>query len=341
MLHKILAPLDGSELADAVLPHVVSLTGINGTTVTLLHVLEADGFTSLEIDPVEWHLRKSEAQTYLSEASERLQQQGVMTNQIVLEGRAADRIVEYAQREDVDLVVLSTHGKGGLSGWNVSSIAQKVIHRVRKSTLIVPSHHSINYLESPVGHRGSEAGTQPVNYRRILVPLDGSSRAECVLPVAEALAQKHKAELMLVHVVTQPEMIQRMPLSDEDKELTRQVVERNRQEASRYFEQLERRISPKPTTHIVESDNVEYTLLDLSERESVDLVLLTAHGHTGHNGSAYGRLATSFIGHGSIPLYVHQDLHMDEIRPLYAEQMLNNLRRKPEHRINAYDYAAN
>jgi nucleotide-binding universal stress UspA family protein len=180
-----------------------------------------------------------------------------------------------------------------------------------------------------------------ISYQRILVPLDGSPRAECVLPLATALARTHGAELILAHVITKPEMFQRMPLSEEEKALVNQVVARNRREALRYFEQLQTRLSPKPTTLVLESDSVEYTLLDLAETEAVDLVMLAAHGYMGHNGGAYGRLAARFIEHGSVPLYVHQDLTVDEIKPLYAEQMINNLAPKREQCINAYDYAAN
>lgn len=364
MLDTILVPLDGSEWADGVLPHVAALTRINGTTVTLMHVLEADGHPAAgesvpDIDPVEWHLRKSEVQTYLSEASQRLEQAGLATEQIVLEGRVADRIVEYAQKEDMDLVVLSSHGQGGLSGWNISSIAQKVIHRVRKSMLIIPAHRAFNYpnieqhnldhhdsesqsTEEPrAGHRRPPTSLPSIAYRRILVPLDGSPRAECVLPLATALARTFDAELIFTHVVTKPQMIQRMPLSEDEKSLVNQIVERNRSEALRYFEQLQSRISPKPVTHVLEGDNVEYKILELAEAKSVDLVVMAAHGHTGHNGDAYGSLAARLIEHGSLPLYVHQDLDVNEITPLYAERMINHLEPNREQRINTYDYTAN
>jgi len=354
MLNKILVPLDGSELADTVLPHVAALTRINGTTITLLHVLEAaenssTGKSLQEVDPVEWHLRKSEVQTYLRETSQRLRWANLSSEEIVLEGRAADRIVEYAQKEDVDLVALSSHGNGGLSSWNISSTAQKVIHRVRKSTLIIPAHYNVRYQntdqqndnqEQDAGHRMTPTEIPPISYQRILVPLDGSPRAECVLPIATALARVHGAELILVHVVTKPEMIERMPLSEEEKGLVTQIVKRNHAEVSRYFEQLQARISPRPSTLILERNNVEYALLDLAENESIDLVILAAHGHTGHNGGAYGRLATRFIDHGRMPLYVHQDLTVDEIQPLYAEEMIGNLEPKREQRVSTYDYAA-
>jgi len=334
MLDTILAPLDGSALADVVLPHIVALTRINGTKVTLLHVLEtqrADAAQSeaAQVDPVEWNLRKTEAHTYLDETGERLRVFDLPTEQVVLEGRAAQQIVDYAHKKDFDLIALSSHGQGGLSGWNLSSVASKIVNRIRKSVLVIPAHRSVQQHEL-------EEGLQPIRYRRILVPLDGSQRAECVLPLAEAVARQQDAELMLVHVVTPPETIQRMPLSTEDQTLLKRIVERNRTEATRYLEQLRTRISTKAQTRILESDHVERTLLDLVEDESIDLVILAAHGNSGHNGCAYGRLAAGLLHNGRVPLYIHQDLAVDEIQPLYAERMLQTRKESASYQSPIY-----
>ncbi|MCB0111467.1 MAG: universal stress protein [Caldilineaceae bacterium] len=348
MLDKILAPLDGSALADVVLPHIIALTRINGTKVTLLHVLETQRTQAgqsgpAQVDPVEWNLRKAEAEGYLEETAERIRACDVPTEQIVLEGRAAERIIDYAQKGNFDLVAMSSHGQGGLSGWNLSSVSSKVVDRIRKSVLVIPAHNSL--------HQESEQNDlQSVRYRRILLPLDGSQRSECVLPVADALARHHSAELILAHVVTPPETIQRMPLSHEDQALLKRIVERNRTEATRYLEQLRTRLSSSATTRIVESDNVESTLLDMVENESVDFVILSAHGNSGHNERAYGRLAAGFLNDGSVPLYIHQDLSVDEIQPLYAERMMQTMKQPSGYQlpgfptnINAYvmGYAVN
>ncbi len=135
---------------------------------------------------------------------------------VLLEGRAADRIVDYAQSEGYDFLVFTSHGRGGLTGWNMSSVASKIAVRAATSMLVVrPSPTSVSQYEGTL---------QPVRYRRILVPLDGSQRAEHVLPMAGALAEHHGADLVLLHVVTQPELIQRMPLTEEEIELVDKVV---------------------------------------------------------------------------------------------------------------------
>lgn len=325
MLGKILAPLDGSTLAEVTLPHIVALNRINGTNVTLLHVLETQHTQGVrmaptQVDPVEWNLRKAEGQSYLEEIANRLQPHDMATETVVLQGQAAERIVDYAQKEEFNLIALSSHGQGGLSGWNLSSVASKVVYRSRKSLLVIPAHRSMTQHHTKSGEQGGEL--RSVQYQRILVPLDGSQRSECVLPLAEALARQHGAELILVHVVTPPEMIHRMPLSADDVALLTRIVDRNRMEATHYLEQIHAQLAPLASTRILNSDNVERALLQLAESESVDLIILAAHGSSGYNGRVYGHLVTSLINDSSVPLYIHQDFNINEMKPLYAEQML-------------------
>ena len=80
------------------------------------------------------------------------------------------------------LIILSSHGQSGLSEWNVSSVVQKIVLRARTSIMIVRAYQRI------------PPETAGLRYRRILVPLDGSQRAECVLPVAVTLARSHEAK---------------------------------------------------------------------------------------------------------------------------------------------------
>ncbi len=313
MLNKVLVPLDGSPLATCVIPHLVALTRATEAQITLLRVTEMSNDQSGRINPVEWHLSKVEAQTYLDEIAEQIAQ---FTDQKpetqVLQGPVAERIIEYAQKHNHDLIVLSTHGQSGLNGWNVSSVAQKVINRAGLSILLVPAYRHEICLED--GKWGD------IHYQHILAPLDGSQRAECVLPIAASLAQQYQAELLLAHVVARPEMIQRMPLTSEDTMLADQVVERNQAQATKYFEQLQNRLSPAPRTLVVVSEHVISELHKLLEQEKIDLVLVSAHGNSGQNQWPYGSVVTSFITYSPVPLLILQDLPLYEIQPTEAER---------------------
>lgn len=322
MFEKIVAPLDGSAFAASVIPHVMALVQVMGAQVTLLRVMVRDAATPVAVNPLDWQLQKTEAQTYLDEMSSRLTTViGDQPQTVVLEGRAADRIIEYAQQTDCDLVALSSHGQSGLHGWNVSSIAQKVIHRVGKSILLVRAYQMV-----ASGQVGEWEG---IHYQRIVVPLDGSPRSEHVLPVATALAKWHDAELLLVHVVTRPTMIQRMPLTAEDSALADQLFDRNQSQANKYLEQLRTRLEPVPQIHVITGDNTPAALHKFITQQEADLLIMSAHGQSAQRQWPYGSLVTSFIDHGATSLLVLQDMTASAIEPTAAELAAEAIRRQP------------
>jgi nucleotide-binding universal stress UspA family protein len=269
---------------------------------------------------VDWHLRKVEAQTYLDELAGQLRPFGLTVHIDVLEGPPADRIIDYAQRNAYDIIALSSHGHNGLTGWTLSSVAHKVIQRARKSILLVPAYHA-----SALAGQGHDGALGSVHYRRILVPLDGSPRAECILNKASALARYYEAELVLAHVVTPPYLIQRMPFTNEDHALIQQVIERNRYEAQRYFDQLHGRLGLVPQIRILEGEHVPTTMTKLIQEEDIDLVLLSAHGHVHEDKRPYGNLASHLITYGAVPVMVCQDLSQHEIELTRAEHAFNTL----------------
>lgn len=312
MFNRILVPLDGSSLAECVLPHVITMARATGAEVTLLRAIEQNHKSEPvpSIDPLDWHLYKAEAQAYLDGVNSRLQATGLFAKSVLLEGNAAERIVEFVQEADIDLIILSSHGRSGLSGWNISSVVQKVILRAYTSVLIIPAYQATH---SPL------VDTE-LTYRRILAPLDGSQRAECILPVlSSGLSQAPDSELLLLHVVARPEMPRRTPLTAEDRELAERLVERNYDEMSKYLTQLKSRLPGNVQIDIRTSDNVIATLHNIVEEEAVDLVLLSAHGYTGENKHPYGSVVTSFIAYGTKPLLIVQDLQPDAIEQSKAE----------------------
>ena len=220
----------------------------------------------------------------------------------VLEGLIAEGITEYAQSRGMKLIVLSSHGRHGLTQWGISSITQKTILSAQTSLLIVRAHQY-------VGH--SDELTEAPAYRHILVPLDGSQRAENVLPTVTQLANFHKSQIHLVQVVQTPEMARQMPPVREDIELSNRVVERNREEAERYLEQLKSRSYLEGIaiqTHLVASDNAAAALHQLVEQEQIDLVVLSAHGYSGNHQWPYGSMVNNFISYGKTSLLIVQDL---------------------------------
>lgn len=312
MINKILVPLDGSPLSACVLPHVVTMARTTGAQVTLLRVIEHNHELFTGVNPAEWRLFKFEAQAYLDELQIQLAHWLATEPQtMVREGPAADQIIEQAQQGDFDLVILSSHGQSGMSGWNISSVAQKVIQRAGKSILLVRA-----YRIEPDCDNGA---WDTLPYHRILVPLDGSQRAESVLPIASALAHQHDADLTLAYVAARPELFQHMPLTPEDTALVEQLVARNQTQASRYLEQLRARLMPRPCTRVVINGHVTAALHKLVHQAEADLVVMSAHGASGHNQWPFGGVVSSFINYGATALLMLQDLPLHHIEATQAE----------------------
>jgi nucleotide-binding universal stress UspA family protein len=309
MFSHILVPLDGSSLAECVLPHAVAMAQAFDARSTLVRVLERSTTTGRlkSVDPLEWQMVKAEVSAYLQDVTARLQETGIQVENALLEGQAAERVLQYARNQNAELIILSSHGRSGLSGWNVSGVVQKIILRAYVPTMIVRAY------------RPSFGKLTGLRYRRLLVPLDGSQRAECVLPLATKLAYQHEAQLIFAHVVQRPEMPRRAPPTHSDLELANQVTERNKQEATKYLEQLKSRLDLDAEVHLVVSDRVAATLHELVESEEIDLVLLSAHGYSGESRWPYGSVTVSFIAYGTTPLLILQDLPLDEVEPTLAE----------------------
>ena len=181
----------------------------------------------------------------------------------------------------------------------ISSITQKTILSAQTS-LFVFGHT----------HIGCTLMVEPQIYQHILVPLDGSQRAENVLPIITQLANFHKSQIHLVQVVQTPEMARQMPPAREDIDLSNEVVARNREEAGHYLEQVKSRsyldgISVQ--THLITSDNAAVALHQLAEQEHIDMVTLSAHGYSG-NLQWRGSMVNNFILYGKVPLLIVQDL---------------------------------
>lgn len=294
MLDHILVPLDGSSLAEDAIPHGVAVASAFNSQLTLLRVVEQPDHTG-SIDPLDWHIEKTEADSYLDSIAADLREDKIHVEKVLLEGRAPNLIVEFAQNNNIDLVILSAHGKSGSNDWTVGSTVQKAIQSIGRSIFIVRTSQSADRAKD-------------LHYKRILVPLDGSLRAEQVLPIANTLANFHQSKVLLVHVVDRPELPRRTPLTQEETDLINRLIERNQEEGSKYLEQLQSRLTTNAQTRLIVSDNATVTLHDLATQENIDLVILSAHGFSGEARWPYGSVVTSFMFYGNAPLMIVQDL---------------------------------
>jgi len=302
MFDSILVPLDGSPLAEFVLTHVIVTGQVFDAKIMLLQVLDknrADASTQF-VDLLNWQINKAEAKLYLEKVREQLQSSGLRARANILEGLTAEEITEFAQHQGMKLVILSSHFHNGLGKWAISSITHKVIFSAPTSVLII---------------RASQRKEQL--YRKILVPLDGSLRAENVLPTVAALARFCKSQVQIVHVVKTPEMARHLPAMPEDIELSKRILVRNQEEAQHYLDQVKHHSPLAGTdvkTHLLVSNNAAVTLHELIDREQIDIVVANAHGYSGIRQWPYGSMVNNLIQYGKVPLLIVQDLPIKPVK---------------------------
>lgn len=321
MFDSVLVPLDGSLLAECVLPHAIAFAQAFNAKVTLLRVLDKrQGGDEKLFDLLNWQILKTDAKIYLEKVAERLKEAEVETTEVVLEGMAAETITEFAQSHAMKLIVLSSHGHAGLSQWGISSVTQKIIYSAPASVMLIRARQPVT----------GELILRERLYQQVMVPLDGSWRAENVLPTTTLLSRFHHSKIHIVHVVKTPEMARHMPLVREDLDLSNRIVARNREEAVRYLDQM-RLHSPltdiELQTHLLTGDNAAAVLHDLVESEHIDLVALSAHGYSGNHQWPYGSMVNNFILYSKVPLLIVQDLPIKE-EPTQAAMVV---REHPEH----------
>ena len=312
MFKHILVPFDGSPMAENVISSLLALAQAFDAKVSLIRVLERPQSydRNRPFDPLEWQMCKVEARSYLDHLSDQLLKAGLEVEMVMEEGTAAGRIIEFVNAHDIDLIVASTHGQSGFTGWNVGAVMQKIIARARISLLIIPSYKKIhtNWEESP--------------FKKILVALDGSKRAEYVLAPIVRLTQYYGAQLMLGHVVRRPEMPRQSSLTQEDLNLANQLTDRNQQEAEKYLESLKSRLSIDVQIRLLVSNDVVNSLQDLAIEEDINLVVVCAHGYGTNHRWRYGSVASAFIENGDRSLLVVQDIPAEKMKSTYAEAVV-------------------
>lgn len=136
MYTRILVPLDGSELAEAVLPHAQALAKSTGAELVLLRVAFAHIIPG--IDPIEAQVAAvHEAEDYVAAAAEPLQAQGGKVDAKVRYGDPVDEILDHVARDHIDLIAMATHGRTGIKRVVLGSVAENVLRRASVPVLLV------------------------------------------------------------------------------------------------------------------------------------------------------------------------------------------------------------
>ncbi len=291
MFKHLLVPLDGSSLAEAILPAARSLSIHLGTWVTLLHVVEPSAPATIHGDR---HLgNAAEAQNYLTRIARQFEEAGVHVDwhvDVVERGDVAKTIFAHTGEFHADLVMLTSHGESGLRGIVFGSIAQQVLQSGRV----------------PVFMLRPESARPEFALERILVPLDSSALYEPALDLAADLAVRYGARLHLVVVV--PTMGTLSPERAATGVLlpssTKAILDLAQGGAVEY---LQKKVNEYKARGLSISAEVERgatapKILEVAQRASVDLFVIATHGRAGLDAFWQGSVTPKILSRAKAPV---------------------------------------
>jgi nucleotide-binding universal stress UspA family protein len=289
MFERILVPLDGSRFAEAAIPYGAELAARLGSELVLLHAC------AQESQPY-----KSMHQLYLTEAAKGLERYmekkfpkcedwAVRTETVI--GEAAGTICEYAEKNDIRLIIMAAQGASGPKPWTLGNVADKCVRAVNIPTLLVRVKE------------GNPIADKKRLISRILLSLDGSDTSEISLPYAEELAKRLKASITLYR------MVEGMALhSDFDEYAPLASVPVSSSEEKRvrtYLIEIEKDLRQKDisvTHRITGGVDPAAEILEQEKKARADLVVMASRGRSPITRWVFGSVAQKVLLDGDLPL---------------------------------------
>lgn len=308
MFRSILVPLDGSAAAEQALPMALSLARRFAAALTIIHVHvptwgvygEGGVYDALVDREVREGMR-----AYLNGIIQRISTgTDISVNSTVSEGLVPGAIQRHAEDSNVDLVVMTTHGRGPMTRFWIGSVSDALARQLSIPILFVrPQEVEVDLTQEPV-------------LRRMLISLDGSQIAEQVLEPATAIATAVQADVLLLRVIQQwiPESYapDTGRVSGIRPDLLKQLQEAERQERSRaekYLEQLSERLRASSLgvqSRIAAHVQASTAILNEASTQSIDLIALSTHGRGGLKRLLLGSVADKVLRGATIPVLVYR-----------------------------------
>lgn len=275
MFTKVVVPLDCSPLAEVALPYAEEIAGKMGSDIMLLTVLPSE-----EPEEVRNHLlytkkivnaTRLQVKKYIIDAQEPQISIGTATRT----GNPAEGILDYADKGYPCLIVMATHGRSGVSRWAIGSVADKVVRATSKQPLLL------------VRAKGAHPDVRAKRIlKKALVPLDGSSISESVIPYITEIARSLNMYITLFRVIPK-------------RENNFAAVEKYLRGWCGHF--AERGIS---AGYEIRTGHAAEQIIDYADETAADLIAMTAHGQTVVNMWALGSVTQKVLLGGNSPLFL-------------------------------------
>jgi nucleotide-binding universal stress UspA family protein len=285
MYNKILAALDGSTLAEQILPYARLFAEAYGTAVELLRVEDPDA------RPPFWPPQPGA--DYFKEISTRYFPASLRVERLAESGKPAQVIVDRAKADPSCLIAMTTHGLSGMRRWLLGSVASKVVQAAANPVLLIRAVED-------------QEPASKISLKAVLVPLDGSAMAEVVLPKIIPLARNMNLEVNLVRVYDSP--ADAYPAVDAIYlDLVNRHLEGTRREAEAYLgskaQELRAHGLERVTATLIQGDPREQ-IIELARNIPDNLIAMSTQGRSGVNRWLLGSVAEEVVQHSRDPVLI-------------------------------------
>lgn len=301
MFSKLLIPLDRSSLAEQALGPAAAIARASNALMDLVLVHQPLPFAGFEDAPWNAPLLADEQRYVESIAQELATGAAVGPTHTVLRGEPVESICQRARETDADLIVMTSHGRTGLSRAWLGSVADGVM---RRSTIPV-------LMLRPTGEKRERLAGRQL-FKRILVPLDGSALASEMLATAADLARCSNARLMLLRVVQPVPLITptvdlpyAYPTPIQDDVATERLVDEAKRDLASAEQMLTHDGLSEIDAYVVVGAHVAQAIIDFAHGHSVDVIALSTHGR-GASRLIVGSVADKVLRASGLPMLVRR-----------------------------------
>ena len=287
MYSRILVPLDGSAAAEQALPYARKLAQSFHAPIDLIQIVEPlPRELGADLNPQlhrhrNMELRRASAQTYLDRVRSQLQEAGLGASCLVSEGHVASNILDEAARNEGSIIVMSTHGRSGIARWVMGSTTDKVVRAANRPILAVHAPAQ-DWRESNL------------QLETVVVPLDGSTLAEQVLPHVAFLASAMELNVLLLHV-----------MSNEDSVLEITA----REYLQKVAENLQRQQVQSVNYRVIHGHPISGVISESAAKTSNAIIAMATHGHSGIMRWALGSVTSKVLGYSETATLVVRASH--------------------------------
>ena len=308
MYSKVIVPLDGSDLAEQALPYAELVAESLSVPVELVQaydILPVNVLSTRRAEVVAQLQTGAQvrAENSVAPVQQRLSSAGVESSLAINRGPAADVIVAQAGTDPGALVVMCTHGRGGVSRWVMGSVTDKVLHTIPNPMLIVRA--TVTGPASP--------GT---SLRSVIVPLDGSALSELAIPHALSVATALSARVTILQITPTGDYYRQQltavtpelgAMPDFDPGSPEDLTAEDAENANAYLADVTNRMTIDHAhgvvgEHVV-ADNIAQSIIERATSEP-SLVVMTTHGRSGVGRMVLGSVTDRVIRHSNVPVLV-------------------------------------